>query len=268
MPKVRKSNRMEVEGVGFLLDRMGRDCGEDQQLRELTKNAMEAIDRAGHKEGIIYWMVDESNLWGPNKLCIIDNGDGMTGEQLEKLINRLSASGSEQAMNGNYGVGAKIAASTKNPAGVVYLTWKDETATLARLVRDSSGYYGFADLDNIEGIEDFPAAKRAVVTVDQEIPRKISHLKTGLPITSGTKVVLLGDNDDFSSNTCVPRSGAAGQWVRRYLNTRFFLIPEHINIFCQEFTTLDADGNHVYRYQRVVRGQGYMLDTRITILLS
>jgi Histidine kinase-, DNA gyrase B-, and HSP90-like ATPase len=51
------------------------------------------------------------------KVCIVDTGDGMSGNEMIRFINRLSSSGSEQSFTGNYGVGAKIAAATKNPAG-------------------------------------------------------------------------------------------------------------------------------------------------------
>ncbi|MBK6385095.1 MAG: hypothetical protein IPF69_16935 [Chitinophagaceae bacterium] len=61
---------------------------------------------------------------GVFKLSITDNGDGMTGEEMVKFINQLSSSVSTQSMSGNYGVGAKITTATKNPFGVLYLSWK------------------------------------------------------------------------------------------------------------------------------------------------
>jgi len=48
---------MTVHKVGFLLDRLGRDCSPLQYLRELTQNAIEAVQRAG-KTGQITWDVD------------------------------------------------------------------------------------------------------------------------------------------------------------------------------------------------------------------
>ena len=45
-------------------------------------------------------------------------------------------------MSGNYGVGAKIAAATKNPFGVVYLSWKDGEGSMIQMYRDESGQYG------------------------------------------------------------------------------------------------------------------------------
>jgi hypothetical protein len=54
-------------------------------------------------------------LEGVRKLCVIDTGDGMTGEEMVKYINQLSSSVAEQSIAGNYGVGAKIGKRTSSP---------------------------------------------------------------------------------------------------------------------------------------------------------
>jgi hypothetical protein len=48
---------MTVHKVGFLLDRLGQDCSPLQYLRELTQNAIEAVQRTG-TPGQIIWDVD------------------------------------------------------------------------------------------------------------------------------------------------------------------------------------------------------------------
>ena len=42
-----KTLSMKVENIGFLIDHMGRGCGADQYIRELTQNAIEAVVRTG-----------------------------------------------------------------------------------------------------------------------------------------------------------------------------------------------------------------------------
>src|SRR5687767_16040421 len=95
---------MTVDNIGFLLDRLGQDCHPLQYLRELTQNSIEAILRHNGK-GEIVWDVDWTavDLDGIQKLCIIDTGDGMTGEEMVRFINQLSSSVSAQSMSGNYG---------------------------------------------------------------------------------------------------------------------------------------------------------------------
>ena len=58
-------------------------------------------------------------------------------------INNLSSSGGVQAMDANYGVGAKISAATRNPAGVLYQSWQDGEGSMIQLWRDPrTGKYG------------------------------------------------------------------------------------------------------------------------------
>src|SRR5207245_2874480 len=118
--------RLSVAQTGFLLDRLGKDCSDLQFLRELTQNSIESILRTPKKTGQIIWDVDwvTNDLEGCYKLSITDTGDGMTGEELVKYINHLSSSSGVQSHIANFGVGAKIAAATRNQAGLVYLSWR------------------------------------------------------------------------------------------------------------------------------------------------
>src|SRR5437762_7568468 len=84
---------MIVNNVGFLLDRLGQDCHPLQFVRELTKNSIEAIERTG-EPGTIIWDYERVafDLESLRKLCVIDTGDGMTGDEMVKFINQLSSS--------------------------------------------------------------------------------------------------------------------------------------------------------------------------------
>ena len=44
---------MGVANVGFLIENLGKDAGELQYLRELTQNAIEAIQARGGADGRI-----------------------------------------------------------------------------------------------------------------------------------------------------------------------------------------------------------------------
>ena len=93
---------MNVAEPSFLVDRLGQDCRPEQFLRELTENAIEAVVRTGSPGEIVWQTVPpfffpESRQFG-SKLSISDNGDGMTGDQMERLINQLSASGTRWAV--------------------------------------------------------------------------------------------------------------------------------------------------------------------------
>src|SRR6266581_7354136 len=132
-----KTLPMTVKNTGFLLDRLGQDCHPLQFLRELTQNSIQAIQRT-EEAGQVIWDADWNcfELGGLMKLCVIDTGDGMTGAEMVEHINKLSSSGAQQSFTGNYAVGAKIAAATRNHAGMVYLSWKDGRGTMIHLWRN------------------------------------------------------------------------------------------------------------------------------------
>ena len=133
---------MAVAQPSFLLDRLGQDCRPEQFLRELTQNSIEAIARTGGPGEIVWQVVPafffpESRQFG-RKLSISDSGDGMTGQELEQFINQLASSGSQQSLDGNYGLGGKIACASRNPAGVVYQSWKNGEGHQVWLCRDDA----------------------------------------------------------------------------------------------------------------------------------
>jgi hypothetical protein len=226
-----KTLGMKVENIGFLIDRLGRDCAPDQYLRELTQNAIEAIIRSGRAEGRIVWDFVEQS--GVRKLCICDNGVGMAGDELVRYINSLSSSGSVQGMDSNYGVGAKIAAATRNPEGLVYLSWQDGVGAGIQLVKDGSGQYGLLQFPDFRHVFD---AEKDVLPSSDVIDE------------SGTCVILLGN--EANEDTAV---GPTAQWIRKYLNTRYFVIPKNISIQCRTVGKTDTGLRPVY-------GQKWMLD--------
>ena len=105
--------RGSEQGIALLIDSWRNQIKYDQQYREFQQNAIEAIQRVQKKnpdyKGVIKWKVDETHLkrFGMKKLCIIDNGEGMTAEEMHRNINNLGGS-SRNNQNSNFGCGAKI----------------------------------------------------------------------------------------------------------------------------------------------------------------
>lgn len=232
-----KTLGMKVENIGFLIDRLGRDCAPYQYVRELTQNSIEAIIRSGRPDGRIVWDFVEPRPGdqrpGVRKLCICDNGIGMAGDELVRYINSLSASGSIQGMDANYGVGAKIAAATRNPEGLVYLSWQDSVGAGIQLVKDGSGQYGLLQYSDFRHVFD---AEKSALPNNNVIDE------------SGTCVILLGSEENEDTSV-----GPTAQWIRKYLNTRYFVIPKNISIQCRTVGKTDVGLRPVY-------GQKWMLD--------
>jgi hypothetical protein len=240
---------MTVANTGFMLDRLGQDCSPLQFLRELTQNSIEAIQTLPDATGQIIWDVDWDwhALTGVYKLSVTDTGVGMTGEEMERYINQLSSSAHEQTLEGNFGVGAKIAAATRNHAGMIYLSWKDGAGSLIHLWRDpATGQYGLKQIERPGGsfghwgrVED--AVKPAAIA------------------THGTKVVLLGNEDEQNTMLAPEGSASPSRWVTRYLNTRYFRFPAGITVKAREGwenPRADTDRNVL----RTLHGQKAYLD--------
>jgi hypothetical protein len=234
---------MGVENIGFMLERLGRDCDDLQFLRELTMNSLEA----GATQ--IIWDYDRAmyDMLGVYKLCCIDDGHGMTGEEMRRYINQLSASRHEQAFDGNFGVGAKIAAATRNPAGLIYQSWKDGRGAMIQLWRDEvTRQYGLRQFELPDG------SFRYVVPIGLEgKPSEISD--------HGTKVILLGKSEEHDTIEPPPGVATPSRWVNRYLNARFLRFPDGVEVKAREGWTGDpvTDKKNL---KRRVRGQGEFLD--------
>jgi hypothetical protein len=240
---------MGVENIGFMLERLGKDCDDLQFMRELSENAIEAgATKVVWDVDWSLWELSEGELY---KLCVIDNGRGMTGEEMRHYINNLSSSIHEQAMDKNFGVGAKVAAATRNPAGLIYQSWKDGQGAMIQLWRDpDSGEYGLRQFERPDGSWGYwqPLS-------DAGKPDLIGE--------HGTKVVLLGTGDEH--NTIEPPEGVPtpSRWVNRYLNARYFRFPEAVEVKAREGWRADPDDSKRNILRRV-RGQKQFLDDRAT----
>lgn len=244
---------LSVAHIGFMLERMAMDCGDLQFLRELTQNSIESILRLPSKEGQIVWDVDWPTFEqeGVYKLSITDNGDGMSGDDMIQHINHLSSSGATQAHNKNFGVGAKISAATRNPAGLIYLSWRKKAGSMIYFWRDpESAEYGLQQLRLPNGDYTHCAPLQ-------------NSVKPTLIRDHGTRVILYGVSKE--SNTMVAPEGASSpsRWVTKYLNTRYFRFPKDITVKAREgweFERSDTDRNVL----RTIIGQKKYFDEHAT----
>lgn len=241
----RNTTPMGVGNSSFLLDRLGQDCAPLQFIRELTQNSIEAIKKAGG-QGVIEWGFDMATYEnsGKKKLCITDNGCGMTAIEMIQHINNISDSGGIQSLVDNFGVGAKIAAATKNPEGLIYLSWTEafSDGSMVHLWKDcKEGVYGLRRFINNGSYSEFEAIS--------------SDAKPEIIDTHGTRVILLGNSIDDETFVAPKFVTARDRWILKYLNTRYFKIPEGITVKCQ-------DGHSIAKRFRSVTGQGPFLASK------
>lgn len=236
---------MQVANMTFLVNKLGEDCSPLQYIRELTKNGIEAVQQLGGNAGEVIWDLNWQHFALDNsvKLCCIDTGNGMTGEEMVRYINSLSSSVHEQSATGNFGVGAKIAAAPKNPHGLVYMSWKEGKGHMVHLWFDPEA--------QVYGLKRWPRNNEFWTPVSDDLkPKEIQD--------HGTIVVLLGKDDE--DNTMYPPAGTPmpSRWILRYLNSRFFRFPKGVTVRSREGWELPKGDKH--NFLRIVEGQGEWLD--------
>jgi hypothetical protein len=245
---------MKVDNVGFMIDRIGQECGPLQYIRELTQNSIQAIKRTPGGKGEIVWDYHRPTYeWsdhGIKKLCLIDTGIGMTGEEMVEYINSAFCSSYEQGHDKNFGIGAKVAAATRNPHGLTYFSWKDGDGAMVQLAKDPlTGQYGLVRHEVSSGrYSDWAEI------YDDIKPEQIKD--------HGTVVVLEGESDEDDTFT-QPKEKISAEvtWVSHYLNTRYFEVPEGITIRARDHRAYQSSEDTLPHYSmRTVTGQKYILD--------
>jgi hypothetical protein len=222
-------HELSVANPTFLLERLGSECTDLQGLRELTVNGLDAISELGDRAvGRVVWDLDwlrhDASGGRVRKLSITDTGTGMTPEQLHRYINQLASSGREQSADGNFGVGAKVAAGSRNPHGLEYRSWHRGQGALVCFKRHPDGRWGLEPQRWIDGRSDFWRP----LDEDEKpwLLRGRDH---------GTQVVLLGQHERHDT-TQPPASVSDGRrrWITRYLNGRFLRLPEQVEVLVRD----------------------------------
>jgi hypothetical protein len=237
-----KPTSVNVNGLTALIRNLARDCTPEQFMREFVQNSIEACQRTkleGRRVLIDYNPAIQKHS-GIFKMCFTDNGDGMTLEQMNNLLNSISATGGSGNTYENYGVGAKISSLTRNLFGVQYESWKGGLGH-SIIIRYNNKF-------DVFGIQGFPDEKGEVLyhrpIADAQKPDFIKE--------HGTRVTLFGDN--IEQDTMAPPWGVSGEkstWLYEYLNKRYFELPGDIAINVRMGYEQDINNPQVHRLARL-----------------
>jgi hypothetical protein len=248
---------VDPNGITKLIQNFALSTRPQQYVREFIKNSVEAIQkvkklRPGYKGKInvdVNWLFFVTT--GKFKISFIDNGIGMSPDEMRENLNQLSKTGGEN-LHENYGVGGKISAITRNHAGIVYDSWKDGKGSRIVLhYNEDKKEYGAKELYSKDGNTYFVQSLKD----DEEKPDIIKE--------SGTRVTLLGMQ--FNDDTMKPPEGVRGgkSWLLQYANTKFYNIPNDIKLDVSvDYDVLDDQGQKHKRHNflRTVTGQKAILD--------
>lgn len=208
----------KVENADFIADKLAAELLPHQEMREVTKNAEDAIrrrmtldnDLTGRMELDVDWALREST--GNWYLSCADDGDGMTRAELEKYTTTLAVKGASQthSLIEHQGMGLKISGPTRHKEGVLIRSMKAGERSMVQIGWDpEKREYGLIPLGH-QG--------QSIVTMPEDhFPECIRERG------SGTVVTFLGNSVD--DNTFVPAGEPKG-WLFRYLNRRYFTASE------------------------------------------
>ena len=244
-------HELAVANPTFLLERLGNECTDLQGLRELTVNGLDAINAQDPVAGgrVVWdldWLRFDASGGRVRKLSVTDTGTGMTPEQLRQYINQLASSGREQSAGANFGVGAKIAAGSRNPHGLEYRSWHRGQGALVCFKRHPDGRWGLEPQRWRDGHTDYwrPLGEA----------NKPSALRGR---AGGTQVVCLGQHE-WHDTMQAPDSVGDGRrhWITRYLNGRFLRLPAQVEVLVREqhrlepgqLRRIEGEQHHVERH--------------------
>jgi Phage integrase family len=244
-------HELSVANPTFLLERLGTECTDLQGLRELTVNGLDAINAQDPVAGgrVVWdmdWLRFEASAGRVRKLSVTDTGTGMTPEQLRQYINQLASSGRKQSA-ANFGVGAKIAAGSRNPHRLEYRSWHRGQGALVCFKRHPDGRWGLEPQHWPDGRSEFwrPLG-------EQEKPwvlRGLDH---------GTQVVLLGRHERHDTIQAADSvTERRRRWITRYLNGRFLRLPERVEVLVRE-----QHGHEQPRQLQRIHGERHHLQQR------
>lgn len=236
-------------GMTNLIQRLGQDCLPTQFIREFVQNGIEAIERTG-KPGVVEFDNNHELFaeTGVYKMTFTDSGDGMTCEEMRHNLNNLSASGAADNTHENYGMGAKISALTRNHEGVMYESVKNNDANMIVIhYNDDQGVYGIKPLDYDGGVSWCTPLENA------SLPKTMQQ--------HGTRVTLFGmsPSEDTMQSVLAAKKGTRENWIGQYVNTRFFTIPESVELKAR--VGYYREDNKRHNYLRNVKGQKATFDS-------
>lgn len=210
---------LRIADEAFLVASTIERCPKTMMLRELVVNALEAASSA--TDAAPFVQISVSRIGGTPKLSIWNTGRGLSPEELLQMSDLSSSLFKTQALDGNFGMGAKVASLSSNKLGLRYRSCRH--GLVAQIILGQrGGVYGRLRLPTADG----SSAEVLNVTEDcrEEGRRRIDQ--------DWTEVVLLGNAEDqntvispYGDDPAVPRD-----WLMQALSRRFFRMPKGVTL--------------------------------------
>lgn len=237
---------IKVCNVNTAMRRSTSECPPLQFLREFTQNGIEAGARTVRFD--TDW--DLYDQVGVRKLCVIDDGSGMSDQELEGYINGLYSSGRQSSLTGNQGAGAKISSLERNPAGVCYVSSQAGALHTCTLMRNKYGDHGLRIINGL-AVQPLTASERP----------------TQLP-GDGTMTTFLGRSakDDTTNLGSYVKQGkvkSTRNWVEEEISSRYYTpFPPGVTVQVRsDFQDRNSPWITVQSFQEILRREAMQSGT-------
>nr|WP_235913837.1 ATP-binding protein [Pseudoroseomonas coralli] len=221
-------------------------CPKTMMIRELLKNALEAAATA--PEGARRVAFSALAVEGVPKLALWNSGQGLTGPELYRMCDIAASIRKENALDRNFGMGAKVASLPSNQAGMRYRS-AHEGSVQEVVIGKFGGVYGRLLRPGPDG------APSEVLRVTEA-----ARAEGRDPAADWTEVVLFGNRPD-QNTVADPYGGnprSSRQWLVEAVRSRFFRFPEDVEIvFRQGVANLKQDRRLFSLAARLARLQHY-----------
>ena len=227
MTHIKQITPITIRDIDFTVSRQIEQCPKTMMLRELVMNAVEAAAKAPAGGRIIEIMGKRVPECGDTrKLAIWNTGQGMSSTELDHICDLAASLGKDMALEGNFGMGAKVASLPSNTLGMRYRSCRDGAVSQVILGK-REGLYGKIWVPVDDSFEE-------VVDVTERVGSEGEY-----PLDQDwTEVVLYGNRAD-QDTVADPYDGDPKQdrqWITTLLYHRFYRLPEGVEVYLDEGT--------------------------------
>lgn len=227
MSHIKQITPITIRDIDFTVSRQIEQCPKTMMLRELAMNAIEAAAKAPAGRRTVEIKGKTVGECGETrKLAIWNTGPGMSSTELDHICDLAASLGKDMALEGNFGMGAKVASLPSNTLGMRYRSCRDSMVSQVILGK-REGIYGKVWMPVENSFEE-------IVDVTEQVRDEGEYRLD----EDWTEVVLFGNRPDqdtvadpYDSDPKQDR-----QWITTYLYHRFYHLPVGVEVFLHEGT--------------------------------
>jgi hypothetical protein len=227
MRHIKQITPITIRDIDFTVARQIEQCPKTMMLRELVMNAVEAAAKAPTARRIIELKGKTVPECGDaRKLTIWNTGPGLSSADLDHICDLAASLGKDMALEGNFGMGAKVASLPSNTLGMRYRSCRNGCVSQVILGK-REGTYGKVWVPVENSFEE-------VVDVTEQVREEAEYRLD----EDWTEVVLFGSrpNQDTVSDPYDGDPKQDRQWITTSLYHRFYRLPEGVELYLHEGT--------------------------------